>query len=107
MHTLAFVAGQDLDKILEPHFGEYWDWYEIGGRWHEHLVSSEGTRCNSCTIIDLNLELTTPPNYLILPEGGIIEIGEDKVDKDAYISTMERLLILKKLTVITAVDLHY
>ena len=52
-----YGGGLDRDGLYWMYNPEAkWDWWVIGGRWNNWLVTKNGDKCNSCKIKDLDFE---------------------------------------------------
>lgn len=133
MHYLTYVVIEQFDlengyddehiesavqSVLEPYHDNLWDWYEIGGRWHNDIKNNRMTVKEFKKIKDFEM-----PEYYFDYEGeelhldkfyGLLELNGWAYDSPEYKDLQKKIKckILKKLSshkdddLIIIVDLH-
>lgn len=52
-----------------------WDWWVVGGRCNNRLITKDGKQCNSCKVKDIDFDKSIMP-FALLHEGRWIEEGK-------------------------------
>ncbi|OQB10497.1 MAG: hypothetical protein BWY21_00256 [Parcubacteria group bacterium ADurb.Bin216] len=78
---LKHYEDEDLNADKTEGYSTYnpnskWDWYSIGGRWDEKLVTKDGEQCNECPIPDIDLEKSQKPYAIVSKKQGWIAPGD-------------------------------
>ena len=95
-----------LETLMNPHEGEEWDWYNVGGRWEGVIlgksvcdfcyngVEEQEQIANNCTVANLLIKQleqeidqknTVIPHFLVTPDGQWLC---NDSDRDMYLSVL-------------------
>lgn len=56
MHYRTFVFGNNVEEQIESASKWFCDWFVIGGRWKNYLLLRDGSRGNSSTLAEIDIE---------------------------------------------------
>jgi len=92
-----------LETVMNPHEGQEWDWYRVGGRWDGVILGKSEDAGplnygeehekidNNCTVANLLIKEidqknTVIPHFLVTPDGQWLR--NDNRDRNMYLSVL-------------------